>query len=77
MKNSTDSILIDARGLPPPEPLELTLDAIAVLEKTQQLRLLIDREPFPLYDMLRNNGFEYSASNTDDYRYEVLIWHKS
>lgn len=77
MENNKDSILLDARGLPPPEPLELTLEAISTLDKKQQLRLLIDREPFPLYDILRNNGFEYNTRTTDDFRYEIRIWHTS
>lgn len=77
MENNTDYILVDARGLPPPGPLELVLDAIDTLGSKQKVRLLIDREPFPLYDMLRENGFDYSSSTTEDYRYEVLIWHKT
>ncbi|MGP1614362.1 MAG: DUF2249 domain-containing protein [Pollutimonas bauzanensis] len=69
-------ITLDARGLEPPEPLELVLEALSVLERHQRLRMLIDREPRPLYPILDNNNFSYLASATADFRYEILIWHK-
>ena len=50
-------ILLDVRGLEPPEPLELVLDALSILEKDQQLRMMIDREPYPLYPMLDRDNF--------------------
>lgn len=77
MQANTDAITLDVRGLPPPEPLEQVLEALSTLGSAQQLRVLIDREPFPLYDMLAQNGFQHHTRNTEDYRYEVLIWHVS
>lgn len=73
----TDLITLDVRGLEPPEPLERVLEALAVLLRGQRLRMLIDREPRPLYSILNQNNFSYATSNTDDYRYQILIWHKS
>ncbi len=70
-------ITLDVRGLEPPEPLERVLEALAALPRGQRLRMLIDREPRPLYPILDQNRFSYAASNTDDYRYQILIWHKS
>ncbi len=75
MQENTDAITLDVRGLPPPEPLEQVLDAISTLGNTQQLHVLIDREPFPLYDILAQNGLQHHTRTTEDYRYEVLIWH--
>lgn len=67
--------LLDARGLPPPEPLELALEAISVLPPGHTLQMLIDREPYPLYDMLISRGMRHSTSEGANSRYEVLIWH--
>lgn len=71
-----DDITLDVCGLEPPEPLEQVLEALAVLPRGQRLRMLIDREPRPLYSILDQNGFSYSTSNTPDSRYQILIWHK-
>lgn len=73
----TDLITLDVCGLEPPEPLERVLEALAVLPRGQRLRMLIDREPRPLYSILDQNNFSYTTSNTDDYRYQILIWHKN
>lgn len=69
-------ITLDVCGLEPPEPLERVLDALSRMSKQQRLRMLIDREPRPLYRILDNNGFLYQVTPADNYRYEILIWHK-
>lgn len=75
MHENSDYTLVDARGLPPPEPLELVLEAISILPRGQTIKMLIDREPRPLYDILYNNGMLYNTHITEDTRYEILIWH--
>ncbi len=75
MHQNTNYTLLDARGLPPPEPLELALEAISILPPGTTLQMLIDREPYPLYDILLNNGMLHSTNMTPDSRYEILIWH--
>lgn len=49
-------IQIDARDLEPPEPLERALAAVALLRPGQRVRLLLHREPFPLYPILDDMG---------------------
>lgn len=69
-------LVVDVCGLEPPEPLERVLDALSHLEAGRRLRVVIGREPFPLYRILENNGYAYSTSSRADYLYEVLIWEK-
>jgi uncharacterized protein (DUF2249 family) len=69
-------IKLDVRGLEPPAPLELALDALSVLGKDQCLRMLIDREPHPLYRILARNGFSYETQSLPDGLYEILIRHR-
>jgi uncharacterized protein (DUF2249 family) len=69
-------IRLDVRGLEPPEPLELVLDALSRLAEGQRLCMLIDREPYPLYGILNRNGFSYETTARLDYVYEILIWHR-
>jgi uncharacterized protein (DUF2249 family) len=65
---------LDVGGLEPPEPMVLILEALDRLEQRQRLRVLIDREPHPLYRVLERNGFAHSISTRPDFRFELLIW---
>ncbi|WP_426345443.1 DUF2249 domain-containing protein [Alcaligenes sp. HNGD-HTN06] len=59
-------ITLDTRGLPAPEPLEHCLEVLAELAPTQTLFMWLDREPFPLYDILRRAGFRYQGTQTEN-----------
>jgi hypothetical protein len=66
-------ILIDARWLEPPEPLEKVTQAVALLKPGQHIRLLLHREPFPLYAILDERGFSHDTSPQPDGGYVILI----
>jgi hypothetical protein len=66
--------ILDARWLEPPEPLELTLEAIDSLAPDERLRLLIHRTPHMLFPILHEWGFTYQSHCNDDGTYEILIW---
>lgn len=66
-------IEIDARGLEPPEPLERALAAVALLRPGQRLRLLIHREPFPLYALLDEMGCAHRTEALPGGEFTVLI----
>ena len=68
--------ILDARGLEPPEPMELTLEAIDSLAPGERLRLLIHRAPYMLYPILHEWGFSHRTQSTEDGTFEVLIWRK-
>ncbi|NYT83059.1 DUF2249 domain-containing protein [Alcaligenaceae bacterium] len=70
---ATDLVL-DVRGLMPPEPLERVLDALATLPPSKRLLMVIDREPRPLYGILRQNGFLHACTARTDAAFEILIW---
>lgn len=67
---------IDVCGLEPPEPMERVLDALGRLLPGQRLRVLIPREPYPLYSILDRNGYLHETTCREDFLYEVLIWPK-
>lgn len=69
-----DPIELDVCGLEPPEPLQRTLEALSGLRQGQRLRMLIDREPRPLYRILERNGYRYQTELRPDYVYEITIW---
>jgi hypothetical protein len=67
--------LIDGRDLLPPEPLQLTLDALETMAPGDELLLLLYCEPHPLYAMLARDGYRYVSSLREDGTREVLISH--
>lgn len=72
--NNPEEILLDVRGLMPPEPMERVLDALDRIGPGQQLRMLIDREPRPLYRILERNGHPFFPTARDDGLYEIVIF---
>jgi len=67
--------LLDVNLLEPPEPMGLILSAIDALAQGRYLRILIHREPFPLYDILIREGFSHSIRPGRDSAFELFIWH--
>ncbi|MEW5967186.1 MAG: DUF2249 domain-containing protein [Pseudomonadota bacterium] len=73
MSKPINDILLDARGLEPPEPLERVMHALALLRPGQTIRLLLHREPFPLYPMLAERGYRHDTRREADGSYTILI----
>ncbi len=61
--------IIDGREMEAPEPLEATLAALDTLPAGEELVLLLNCQPHPLYQVLRNNGYcwseEWDAEGTN------------
>jgi hypothetical protein len=73
MSKPINEILIDARWLEPPEPMETVLRALALLRPDQSIRLLLHREPFPLYPILAERGCRHDTRMEADGSYVILI----
>jgi uncharacterized protein (DUF2249 family) len=56
---------LDVADLPPPEPLERTLDALAMLPPGDRLLLHHRRQPYPLYDLLGRMGYRWEVTGSD------------
>ena len=72
---SAAETVIDARGLMPPEPLELTLAALDDLARDGEIVLLLYREPFPLYQILQQNGYAHRTEFREDGTVAICIRH--
>ena len=66
-------ILVDARWLEPPEPMERVLAALDGLRAGDRVRFLIHREPLPLYPILKQLGYGHRTHPLPDGCYEILI----
>jgi TusA-related sulfurtransferase len=65
--------MVDARGLEPPQPMEKVMQALASLKPGQSIRLLLHREPFPLYPLLAERGYRHDTQMQADGSYVILI----
>jgi TusA-related sulfurtransferase len=66
-------VVVDARGLEPPEPFERAMEALADLPRGGELTLLLDRMPHPLLRMLDRDGYRHQAAFRDDGAVEIHI----
>ena len=66
--------IVDARGLQSPEPFERVVEALTGLALGDQIKLIINQEPRPLYRFLERNRYAYAAESFADGRFEILIW---
>ena len=73
MPTPIDEILVDARGLEPPEPMEKVMQTLALLRPGQSIRMLLHREPFPLYALLAERGYRHETRMEADGSYVILI----
>lgn len=73
MTSPNDEIIVDARGLEPPEPMEKVMQVLALLRPGQSIRLLLHREPFPLYPLLAERGYRHETRMETDGSYVILI----
>jgi uncharacterized protein (DUF2249 family) len=71
------NVELDLRNMEAPEPMEHVLNALTFLKDGQTLRVLIDREPRPLYPILARNGFVHETRSLPDYLFEVMIRHQA
>ncbi len=63
---------LDVRGLEPPEPFMRIMQALTQAPD-KPLRVLIHREPFPLYDVLAEQGFGHRSRALEDGSFEIVI----
>ena len=69
-----EEILLDVRGLEPPEPFEQATETLRGLQPGQYLKLLIPRRPRLLYPWLAEQGFLEHTREVAEDQFEVYIW---
>lgn len=70
-------ITLNVSDLEPPEPLERVLDATEKLQAGQYVRMLHNREPYPLYTILEDTGFRYLVREGQETIFEIFIWRRN
>ena len=67
-------VVLDVRGMQPPEPLERVIEAIGDFVPGDTLKLVIDCEPKPLFRVLQANNYLWRVEPGDESNYEITIW---
>ncbi|QDX81058.1 hypothetical protein B9N43_07250 [Denitratisoma sp. DHT3] len=65
--------VIDGRNLEAPEPLELTLNALDAMPDGDEVVVLLNCQPRPLYQILQRNGYVWTENWRPDGSNEVHI----
>lgn len=55
------------------EPFSLIMQTASALEKEQSLRLIVPFEPVPLYHIMAQRGFNYTATTLETGDWEILF----
>ena len=66
-------IEVDARGLEPPQPLVMILEALARLTGRTDIRARTDRRPMHLYSQLEERGFTGKTEEEKDGSFVTTI----
>jgi uncharacterized protein (DUF2249 family) len=75
--DTTGEIVLDVRGLEPPEPMQRTLEAAEQLGEDAVLVHVNVRVPHFLLPILRERGFDYEIYQASPERVVVRIWRES
>jgi uncharacterized protein (DUF2249 family) len=67
---------LDVRGLDPPEPFERIVAALETLAQSETLRVMIHREPRPLFEWLAREGYIFRHGYNPDGYFEIFISRK-
>ncbi|MGA9228050.1 MAG: DUF2249 domain-containing protein [Mesobacillus sp.] len=70
-------MILDNRGLEPPQPMMRTLAALEDLDKGQTLVIINDRRPMFLFEQLDDLGYIYLTEQQEDGSYKVTISRKA
>ncbi|WP_449620268.1 DUF2249 domain-containing protein [Robertmurraya sp. Marseille-Q9965] len=66
-------MILDNRGLEPPNPMMRTLQALEKLEKGKSLKIINDRRPMFLYEQLDELGYKHTTEPNEDGSFTIEI----
>lgn len=67
-------MILDNRGLEPPQPMMRTLAALENLKANEILTIINDRRPMFLYEQLEELGYKNRTEQQEDGSYKIEIF---
>jgi len=77
MSSSLKLISVDVSALAPPEPMTVILTKLAKLTEQECLLVKHRRQPFPLYEKLKNAGFSYHCIVHAQDNISLYVFHQA
>jgi len=74
---SFNTVTLDVRELEPCEPMVRILEAAEQLGDNDRILALHRKEPFPLFSILKERGYNFSTDKKSEDLFEILIWRTS
>lgn len=66
-------MILDNRGLEPPQPMMRTLEALEKLQEGETLKIINDRRPMFLYEQLEELGYKHTTDENEDGSFTIEI----
>lgn len=66
-------MIIDNRGLEPPQPMMRTLKALDKMSSGESLAIINDRRPMFLYEELNERGYLHETQPQEDGSFKISI----
>lgn len=66
-------MIIDNRGLEPPQPMMRTLKALDKMNSGESLAIINDRRPMFLYEELNERGYLHETEPQEDGSFKISI----
>jgi len=76
-EESGKTVFLDVRDLVPCEPMVKILEATEKLSIKDRILALHRQEPYPLFSILKERGFEFSCEKKSEDLFEISIWKES
>jgi tRNA 2-thiouridine synthesizing protein A len=67
-------LILDNRGLEPPQPMMRTLAALEKLKENEVLTIINDRRPMFLYEQLEELGYKNRTEQLEDGSFKIEIF---
>ncbi|MDF2946290.1 MAG: hypothetical protein K0S51_969 [Bacillales bacterium] len=67
------SLILDNRGLEPPQPMMRVMEALETLKENEVLTIINDRKPMFLYEHLEMEGCKHETSENEDGSFTIKI----
>lgn len=67
-------MILDNRGLEPPQPMMRTLEALENMSGKENLTIINDRRPMFLYEQLEERGLQHRTEQQEDGSFKIEIF---
>ena len=67
-------IRLDTKELPSPEPMQAVINSLHKIDNFTYIKMIHRMEPKPLFNILKNNGFDYIVKFSSEQEIEIYIF---